>query len=163
MCNYDGSDCCNNAELIGNYHCDYVNYNHVCHFDGGDCCYEDSYRNQIVGNEICGFFHNLEMCNYDQGDCCDNSRIADGICDDTNNNRLCHYDGGDCCFGDKNTHRCSFCNCIQVYDVISRKLQTNASYLKNILDFHRFYKMSHLITSQYMMGDFLTMQPKSEG
>ena len=59
------------------------------------------------------------MCNYDKEDCCNNSRIADGICDDINNNRLCHFDGGDCCVGNKNTSRCSFCQCFNVFDVIS--------------------------------------------
>ena len=118
ICSYDGGDCCPNADLIRNGQCDYVNYNRVCHFDGGDCCYED-YITRFVGDGHCTFIHNLEMCNYDQGDCCDHSRIGDGICDDTNNNGICQYDGGDCCFGDKNTSRCSFCNCIDVFNVTS--------------------------------------------
>ena len=118
ICNYDGGDCCPNIDLIGNEQCDYVNYNHVCLFDGGDCCYRYSWETEI-GNGQCNDIHNLEMCSYDQGDCCFNSKIGDGICDDTNNNRVCHYDGGDCCFGNIDTSRCTFCTCIQVFDVIS--------------------------------------------
>ena len=123
ICNYDGGDCCPNAGLIKNDQCDYVNYNHVCQFDGGDCCYKRYFSSDHsdmmhIGDGTCTKFHNHEMCNYDMGDCCFNSRIADGICDDTNNNRICHYDGGDCCFGNKNTSRCSFCKCVEVFDVM---------------------------------------------
>ena len=118
-CNYDGGDCCPNADLIGNGQCDFVNYNHICQFDGGDCCFENHDYHHVIANDHCTYFHNLEMCNYDKEDCCNSSSIADGICDDVNNNRLCHFDGGDCCVGNKNTSRCSFCQCFNVFDVIS--------------------------------------------
>ena len=123
ICNYDGGDCCANSDLIGNDQCDLENYNYVCQYDGGDCCYETDEGHifqaeyHIINDGKCSYFHNLEMCNFDGGDCCDNFTIADGICDDINNNRLCHYDGGDCCFGNKNTSRCSFCKCFEIYEV----------------------------------------------
>ena len=121
ICNYDGGDCCPNSDLIRNDECDHVNYNHVCHFDGGDCCfkYVDYFFGYFheIGNGLCTFFHNVEMCDYDRRDCCDSSRIADGVCDDTNNNRMCQYDGGDCCYGNKNTNRCTLCECIEVFNV----------------------------------------------
>ena len=128
VCQYDGGDCCPNMDLISNGQCDYINHNNICHFDGGDCCYERPASNHIIGNGQCTYFHNLGMCDFDGGDCCLESRIADGICDDTNNNRRCHFDGGDCCFGNRNTSRCYFCKCFEVFNV------------NNLVTLHNFSK-----------------------
>ena len=165
ICNFDNGDCCPNADLMGNGQCDYANYNHVCQFDGGDCCYRydhqmfmfyayipilDHRYDHIIGDSQCSYFHNLKMCNFDGGDCCKYSRIGDGTCDDMNNNALCNFDGGDCCFGNKNTSRCSLCNCVEVFNVISNLSTSNfMNRVKKV--FFRFMEMSHLIILLYLM------------
>ena len=37
-CNYDGGDCCANADLLANGYCNDETNNATCIYDSGDCC-----------------------------------------------------------------------------------------------------------------------------
>ena len=130
---------CNNVTLVGNGFCNDETNNAICNYDGGDCCFnanKDSCSECIcflielctagfypwfVGDGFCNDEANIVQCNYDGGDCCGscinkeycsecsclnnktltnripNARVGDGFCNDENNNADCNYDGGDCC------------------------------------------------------------------
>ena len=75
-CNFDGSDCCNNA-LIGNKFCNDINNFETCQvYDGDDCrppnitdWPECPHNPKFIGDGICDAHLNSKECNIDGSDC----------------------------------------------------------------------------------------------
>ena len=65
VCDFDGLDCCQNRQLVGDRNCNAENNNEFCDFDGGDCCVHKG-----AGDGICDDVNNNPICIYDLGDCC---------------------------------------------------------------------------------------------